>query len=366
MLFAAVAALFLAAAPGRLPARGPWQTSGPAYPRVEAIALVPGDESVVFAAARDPESSTSGLFRSEDGGGTWTLLAQAPFQASVREVAIDPTGTQRMAALTTNALGHDILYRSEDAGVSWVQAGLFVADWTRAVFFDPVAADTAYLFGASHLARSEAGGAWEDIALENVATSGPVSAHSAWVSPHRGLYVAEETRYPGYCPILFHCVVDGIFVSTDQGRTFQDGGSPFCLDLESVAYAPSDSSIAYATGPNCEPLLASGDGGANWNRVDSSDLAAIIEPTPQVQARIAGIAVDPLDAARVFVTVSWTDPGTGLLLRSDDGGVHWTTVPVPEPPSGPLAIATNRVLFVGTVQGVFRLPLGRTQTLPPR
>lgn len=77
--------------------------------------------------------------------------------------------------------------------------------------------------------------------------------------------------------------------------------------------------------------------------------------------------MDPLEAGTIFLTAVSADPTDGLLLRSKDGGVHWTRVPVPEPPTGPLAIGpTSRVLFVGTVQGVFRLPLGRTQTLPPR
>jgi hypothetical protein len=35
---------------------------------VEAIAIAPGDDRVVYAAARDPEAETSGLFRSEDAG----------------------------------------------------------------------------------------------------------------------------------------------------------------------------------------------------------------------------------------------------------------------------------------------------------
>ena len=366
MLFA-VAAFWLAAAPGRLPVQGLWLTSGPAYPTIESIALVPGDESIVYAAARDPESSTSGLFRSDDGGRTWTLLAQAPSQASVREVAIDPTGPQRILALAVNPLGHDVLYRSEDGGVSWVQTGVFVAHDTRTVFFDPVAADTAYLFGANHLSRSEAGGAWEDVAAPEVGVGYSVG-YSAWASPRGGLYLAEETQDPnGSCLPFFHCVSDGIFVSTTQGRAFEGAGSPFCLDIEFVDYAPSSASVAYATGPGCEPLLVSGDGGGSWSRVVSNDLAAILEPANHVQAQIAGIAVDPLDAATLYVTLSWPDPAAARLLRSNDGGVHWTRVPVPEPPTGPLTIgSTSRILYVGTVRGVFRLSLDRTQILPPR
>jgi hypothetical protein len=354
MLFA-VAALWLAAALGRLPAQGPWRTSGPAYPQVETIALVPGDEAVVYASARDPESSTSALFRSQDGGFMWTLLAQAPFQASVRQVAIDPTGTQRLLAITENAVGHEFVYRSEDGGVSWVQTGLFPADEGRSVFFDPVAPDTAYLVGGGRLARSEAGGGWERIA----------DAYTAWVSPEGALFWGEiiPPQYP-FCPGFFCYPEDALLVSANQGRVPGVVGPGVHLHSNTVAYAPGNSSVVYAASES-EPFLASGDGGGNWAPVAHGDSTGILGSVPE--RRVARIAVDPLDAATIFLTAVSTDPADGLLLRSEDGGVHWTRVPVPESPTGPLAIGpTSRVLFVGTVQGIYRLPLGRTQTLLPR
>jgi hypothetical protein len=356
----AVAALWLAAAPGRLPAPGPWQTSGPAYPQIEAIALVPGDESVVYAAARDLESSTSGLFRSEDGGLTWDLLAQAPFQASVLRVAIDPTGSNRLLALTRTPGAVDLLYRTEDGGISWRQTKAFAAQAVvETVFFDPIAADTAYLLagvstGSEFLERSDAGGAWNNLA----------GAESAWVSPQGPLYRVESIFFGCPFPYPFPCNQDALYLSTTQGRTFVKLGQGIDLYSGSVAYAPSDSFIAYATSQYGE-FLTSENGGGSWAPVADSDLTEILGTISG--GLIARIAVDPLEAGTIFLTAVSADPTDGLLLRSKDGGVHWTRVPVPEPPTGPLAIGpTSRVLFVGTVQGVFRLPLGRTQTLPPR
>jgi photosystem II stability/assembly factor-like uncharacterized protein len=318
---------------------------------VEAIALVPGQETVVYAAARDTESSTSGLFRSDDGGLSWTLLAQAPFQASVRRLAIDPTGTQRMLALTTSG-GREYVYRSEDGGASWVQTRLFVSDQRATVFFDPVAADTAYLFGGGELKRSEAGGAWEEIG----------GGYSAWVSPEGALFLAEAIQTP--CGLIFLCYGDKVFVSRTQGRTFDPLGTGTCLDPDSIVYAPSDPSVAYGTAAICLPLVKSTDGGALWKPVEVGELAGILGS----KGRVAGIAVDPLDPASIFLAVVFSDdPNGGLLLRSGDGGERWTRVPVPEPPTGPIAIGpSDRVLYLGTVQGVFRRPLGRTQTLPAR
>jgi hypothetical protein len=359
MLFA-VAALWLAA-PGRVPAQSPWQTSGPAYPVVEAIALVPGDDAVVYAAARDPESATSGLFRSGDGGATWSLLAQAPFNARVVRLAIDPTGPQRMLALTRIAAGYDLLYRSEDGGISWRQTKAFAASAVvETFFFDPIAADTAYLLaGVSNLneflSRSDAGGPWQNLAR----------AESAWISPNGPLYRSELIYYGCPIPYPFPCNEDALFVSTNQGRTFTELGQVVELYSGSVVFAPSDSSIAYATSSS-EPFLTSGNGGGRWAPVANSDLAGILGSISQ--GRVVEIAVDPLESASLFLTVvSSDDPNAGLLLRSADGGESWSTVPVPEPPTGPIAIGpSDRVLHVGTVAGVFRRPLDRTRLLPQR
>jgi hypothetical protein len=261
-----------------------------------------------------------------------------------------------MLALTVTAAGHEFPYRSEDGGVSWVRTGsVFAADENLTVFFDPVASDTAYLVGGGHLVRSEAGGTWADIA----------GAYAAWVSPRGALYLGEkiESR-PSTCPGFFCTSEDLLFVSTTQGQNFWVVGPGVHLDPHSVAYAPSDSTVAYATSES-EPFMTSQVGGASWAPVANSDLTEILGAIPE--RHVGRIAVDPLDAETIYLTAVSDDPASGILLRSDDGGVHWRTVPVPEPPTGPLAIGpTNRVLFVGTVRGVFRLPLGRTQTLPPR
>jgi photosystem II stability/assembly factor-like uncharacterized protein len=284
------------------------------------------------------------------------LLAQAPFQASVRQIAIDPTGPDRMLALTRTPAGNDFLYRTEDGGISWRQT--VAAPSVQAVFFDSVAADTAYLlFGegpTEHLSRSEAGGALSDID----------DAYSAWASPEGTLYWAKDIscRYP--FPYPFPCVKSELFASATQGQTLAAVGPGVVLDSSSVAYAPGDSSVAYATSDN-EPLLASADGGVTWTKVSSGDLTEIVEAAPT--RWVGGIAVDPLDSATIFLTVIANDASAGLLLRSDDGGAHWSGMPVPEPPTGPLAIgASDRLLYLGTLQGVFRLPLGRTRTLSPR
>ena len=53
-----------------------WQTSGPSLASVNAISAVP-DTAVVYAGGSDYLASESAIFRSDDGGRTWTSLLAA-------------------------------------------------------------------------------------------------------------------------------------------------------------------------------------------------------------------------------------------------------------------------------------------------
>src|SRR5439155_6324050 len=90
----------------------------------------------------------AGLFRSGDGGVSWESLGLAATRRIAR-VAVDPQNTARIfvAAMGTQfSTGPDRgLYRSEDGGVTWSQV-LFVSDSTGAtdVAINPAHPETVY------------------------------------------------------------------------------------------------------------------------------------------------------------------------------------------------------------------------------
>ena len=354
MLAGAALAVFLTASPLRTPVASAWETHGPAYPRIDVLAIPANEENTVYAGSRDPVSGRSGLFRSEDGARTWTLLAEAPFQATIRKLAIDPTGSSRMLALTASSPTHGQLYRTDDGGATWRLKSSPVVFSEDNVFFDPVQPDTAF-FVSGGLRRSEGDGPWADVAVRPPAAS-------AWASPDGELYWAVHVRGPGWFPSWN----DEIRVSKDGGRHVDVSSPAPCLSIETVAFALSDTNVAYATGPQCQPLLTSRDGGASWTAVESNSLLQHLQSVSE--ARVAQIAVDPSDAAVVYlVATSAEGPDGGVLLQSVDAGERWRVLAVPETPSGPIAISpSSRFLYVGTIGGVFRLPLPRTRLLPPR
>ncbi len=77
MLAAALIGLLASTAVGNA-TPGLWESNGPAYPAIDLIAIAPDDENVLYAAAHDPVSGGSALFRSPDGGERWNKLADSP------------------------------------------------------------------------------------------------------------------------------------------------------------------------------------------------------------------------------------------------------------------------------------------------
>ncbi len=125
-------------------------------------------------------------------------------------------------------------------------------------------------------------------------------------------------------------VGDGIYKSTDAGKTWQHLGLRDGLQIASILVDPRDSNRVYVAvlghpyGPNTERgVYRSSDGGQNWTRILYKD-----ENTGAVD-----LAFDPADPLTIYAVMwaarqgpwengSWQGPGSGLF-KSTDGGDHW-------------------------------------------
>jgi hypothetical protein len=293
-------------------------------------------------------------------------VAEAPAGETLTRFAIDPTGPERMLALTKSADGvHGQMYRSDDGGESWRIESVAVQPVGAEIFFDPVFANTAYLFSGRRLQRGDGAGDW-------VRIESSMPMESAWISPGGKLFWSAlvqpppNPRYPNLFPPPGRQPPHWeIFKSTTQGRRSSFVAYASCPDLDSVVFAPSDPEVAYAISTTCAPLAKSVDGSANWTDVASHDLTNLLASL--LRGQVAKIAVDPEDASGLFVTLLSKDEPSGLLLDSDNGGRTWNPIPVPATPAGPVAISpSGRFLYVGTGTGVYRLSLTRTRALAPR
>ena len=87
----------------------PWSPVGPPGGAAYGLAVDPKDANVLYAGAFG-----GGVWKSTDGGASWSRLAGLPAQETVNAVAVSPADSR-----TVLAAGFTALWRSADAGATW-------------------------------------------------------------------------------------------------------------------------------------------------------------------------------------------------------------------------------------------------------
>ncbi|TAJ39800.1 MAG: glycosyl hydrolase, partial [Reyranella sp.] len=146
---------------------------------------------------------------------------------------------------------------------------------------------------------------------------------------------------------------DGMYKSTDAGRTWSHIGLKETKFIGGIVVHPTDPDLVYVAalgdvfGPNKERgVYRSKDGGKNWQKVFyRSDVAGAVKISmDRNNPRILFAAV--WEAKRNFWNISSGGPGSGLF-RSKDGGDSWEEVSsktgFPERPLGKIGVAVSPV-----------------------
>ena len=185
-----------------------------------------------------------GLYRSADGGDSWSLSLP---EASIRAVAVHPV-TSTIVLVGDREEG---LYRSADAGDTWTPitatAG-FTDTHVRALDFAPAALNVAYAGASQFIFRSDdAGQTWA------VTGTLPSSVHSLAVHP-----ITPSLVYAG-------TFAHGLRRSADWGAnwTALDNGLPSDAWVTSLAIHPVTHTTLYA-GTWDGQVYRSTDGGDLW------------------------------------------------------------------------------------------------------
>jgi photosystem II stability/assembly factor-like uncharacterized protein len=252
---------------------------------IGAIAVASSNPNIIYVASGEglhrPDLSVgNGIYKSTDAGKTWVHLGLRD-GLQIPALAIDPRDPNRVFAAV---LGHPYgpneergLFRSTDGGQTW-QKAIYKDENTGAsdVEIDPSNPDVIY---ASMWEARE--GPWEDGNLVN-GTGG------------------------------------GLFKSTDGGNTFHPltNGLPKDLSQINVAIAPSDPRRIYATVAIASGPLAfyrSDDAGENWSKITDD---------PRPSGRIGGgdLAVPRVDSKNPDIVYS----ASTVTMRSADGGKTWS------------------------------------------
>ncbi|MBZ5637837.1 MAG: sialidase [Acidobacteriia bacterium] len=254
---------------------------------IGAIAVDPGDPKVVWVGTgeswtRNSVSLGDGIYKSTDGGETWTRMG---LEASERiaAVAVDPRHGDTVYACVPGKLWSDStdrgLYKTTDGGKTWSLAlrGSNPSTGCSSLALDPASPDTLYA------------AMWD-------------FRRKGWTFRSGG----ESPSAPSG---------SGLYKSTDGGTSWTEiSGSasrgfpakPF--GRIAVSVAPSDPKIVYAV-VECAAagLYRSDDGGATWSARDRSQ-NVVWRPF-----YFANLIVDPKNPDKVF------KPDLGLVVSLDGG-----------------------------------------------
>jgi photosystem II stability/assembly factor-like uncharacterized protein len=225
---------------------------------VAGFAVAPGWPGTVYAA------SDLGLFKSDNGGGSWTALSTGLPYEYVNAVAVDPTWPA-----TLYAGGNDGVRRSDDGGAHWANANTGITgQLVLSLALDPEAPQTLYAGTYNH----------------------------------------------------------GIFVTTDGGATWSpsDGGQAFLANghVDTIALDPSDPRTLYA-GFDSGAVWKSSDGGASWQQMANG----LYDTSHFSYASVRSLAIDPTSPSTVYATAARSLFSVAIaplgVFSSNDGGATW-------------------------------------------
>src|SRR5262245_57362461 len=255
-----------------------------------------------------------GVWHSPDAGKSWVRHRKPlPRNSRIQALAVVPGEPGGLMAA-----GDTGLFASHDGGASWERvgaAGDLPTVWTLAV--DPT--DPKTVFAGTRptgVYRSRDGGrSWKRL---DVPAAAECSIGQAFIT--RVLVDQDDPRI-----VWAGVEIDGVFRSLDGGDTWtklvRGLHDP---DVHDMALARSNPPRAYVS-TNGE-LFWSDDRGETWTPI------GVKSRWPLPYAR--GIAVKPDEPRVLFAGCGETTTGeTGSVLRSDDGGQTWRSLPWPNRPN---------------------------------
>jgi hypothetical protein len=313
--------------------------------RADGIARVRAVGTSLTTIAMHPSSPTIwigtdefGVYRGDGAGLHWQHANQGFGALPVADVALDPLARTTLYAATANGL-----YRSPDRGATWAPAsnGLGGFD-VRLVEVDPVVPGT--LFSVVHNSPNIFGPGLFD----------SVDAGDTWISGNTGLGPARfDIRALAIDPVTTSNVYlghgDAFSKSTNGGLSFTH--TTLGYDVDGFAIDPSAPATLYTSGSI--GIHKSVDGGGTWTPMN----------TGMSDTSIVTVAIDPQDPLRLYA-LDAPAPSPPVVYTSADGAASWTTTAAIA--GGPACLAVNPVtsaVYVGGASVLEGPPGGASWTV---
>jgi photosystem II stability/assembly factor-like uncharacterized protein len=296
---------------------------------VGSLSIDPKSPDTVYCGTGEANGSADsyagvGIFRTLDGGRTWSLLASsiaAGIPRRIGVIAIDPFDSKHLilGGVTHDPGDASAMFSSIDGGQAWTRQGFVSPNnyWCNSVVFHPATQGVVFATidenGAKNgIWRSQDGGkTWQQL-TKGLPVTSLMARTSLAIAPSKPdtMYAIASTTTDG---------VLGVFKSTNQGSTWKSiGGRHFAKEGQ-MTYG--NCIVVHPTNPNrvlCGgvDLRLTTDGGNTWTRATKWNAD---RGTPKyAHADHHALAMPVSKPGRVY------DANDGGMDLSDDGGVNWT------------------------------------------
>lgn len=297
---------------------GPAVTGG----RISSVSVHPTNPGIMYVGV-----ASGGVFKTDNGGATWTPIFDKQTSYSIGTVVVDPknpqtvwVGTGENNSQRSVAYG-DGVYRSDDGGKSWKRMGLEKSEHIARILIDPRNSDVVYVAAQGPL-WSDGG----DRGLYKTTDGGKTWTSLITVSERTGVTdVVMDPRNPDVLLAAtwqrrrhFYTLINGgpesaLYRSADAGKTWKkitEGMPSGTLGRIGLAMSPKDPDIVYATveaAQGSAGIFRSADGGISWEKRSSYTAQPMYYAT---------IFADPFNTQRLYAM----DVQNQV---SDDGGATW-------------------------------------------
>jgi photosystem II stability/assembly factor-like uncharacterized protein len=303
-----------------------WRSIGPANPggRITVVAGIPGKPEVFYVAG-----AAGGIIKTTNGGVTFTPIFDHEPVASIGDIEIAPSnenvvwvGTGEGDPRNSTSFGNGV-YRSTNGGETWTHVGLDDSERIKRIVVHPTNPDTAYVCALGHawgpneergvFRTTDGGQSWKKVLYKNPDTG--CSDIAMDPSDPRTLYAGMYTFRRKPWRFDSGGGETALYKSTDGGETWQkltNGLPKGDMDRPGVAIAQSNPSVVYLISETKSEgtLFRSADKGASWTKVSDSTVITF-RPFYYDDLR-----VDPANPDRVFALA-------GQLQVSEDGGKNF-------------------------------------------
>ena len=350
--------------------------------RINCIAFHPTDANTFWVG-----SPSGGIWKTTDGGSSWTNLNDNQAVLGVSAIAVDYTNPDILYIATGDRDGGSMsslgggqatdnasigVLKSTDGGATWNTTGLTytASDKKRITSLLIHPSNNSILFAAMWDGNSSNSGIWKS-----------TDAGAIWVKKTSNLWMDMEFK-PGD-PTIMYASSYG-FGSTYINRSTNSGEdwSLFSVAADGrrgeIAVTPADPTVVYLLSANSSGGVAgvykSTDSGANFSVVNAGSPVGMLGYYTDGRAPGTGqgtydwcIAVDPSDANTVFIggITTWKSTDGGVTFNANN---NWTSsstynisgVPVVHADKHALAYQNSSTLFEGNDGGIYKTTNGGT------